>query len=391
MSANGVFDWERPLVELEKRIEELRAFNEQRGMQLSDDIAFLERRAQRLREEIYRNLTPWQRVMMARHSGRPTFLEYVELIFDEFIELHGDRRAGDDGAMVGGIARLEGRPVTVVGTQKGRDTKENLQRNFGLPHPEGYRKALRLMKQAEKFGRPIISFIDVVGAFPGIEAEQRGQGVAIAENIMAMSQLRVPIVVVVTGEGGSGGALAIGVGDRVYMLEHAWYSVISPEMCATILWRDSSRAPEAASILRLTAQDLLSLGVIDGIIPEPLGGAHRDKVRTAQSVKSVLVSALAELDAIPIDELVERRFRRYRSMGVWATAAEAATGGEPGGSRAGAEAAGSGAPQEPVAGVAAREGDAQPPPAVSVSGREERRLRRAARRQAGREGGAGSR
>ncbi|NLG68603.1 MAG: acetyl-CoA carboxylase carboxyl transferase subunit alpha, partial [Firmicutes bacterium] len=208
MAGNGVFDWERPLVELEKRIDELRAFNEERGMQLADDIAFLERRAQRLREEIYRNLTPWQRVMMARHSGRPTFLEYVELIFDDFIELHGDRRAGDDGAMVGGIARLDGRPVTVVGTQKGRDTKENLQRNFGLPHPEGYRKALRLMKQAEKFGRPIVTFVDVVGAFPGIEAEQRGQGVAIAENIMAMSQLRTPIVVVVTGEGGSGGALA---------------------------------------------------------------------------------------------------------------------------------------------------------------------------------------
>ncbi|HEY8424568.1 MAG TPA: acetyl-CoA carboxylase carboxyltransferase subunit alpha [Limnochordales bacterium] len=386
MAANGVFDWERPLVELEKRIEELRAFNEEKGMQLNDDIAFLERRAQRLREEIYRNLTPWQRVMMARHSGRPTFLEYVELIFDEFIELHGDRRAGDDGAMVGGIARLEGRPVTVVGTQKGRDTKENLQRNFGLPHPEGYRKALRLMKQAEKFGRPIITFVDVVGAFPGIEAEQRGQGVAIAENIMAMSQLRTPIVVVVTGEGGSGGALAIGVGDRVYMLEHAWYSVISPEMCATILWRDSSRAPEAASILRLTAQDLLSLGVIDGIIPEPLGGAHRDKVRTAQSVKEVLLSALAELDAIPLDELVERRFRRYRSMGAWTVAPEAGSS-QPVGPLAGGVVADSGEAD----GRSATDAPQELRAAVPLPESEEPRARRGARRQGSKEGGATSR
>ncbi len=387
MAGNGVFDWERPLVELEKRIEELRAFNEERGMQLADDIAFLERRAQRLREEIYRNLTPWQRVMMARHSGRPTFLEYVELIFDDFIELHGDRRAGDDGAMVGGIARLDGRPVTVVGTQKGRDTKENLQRNFGLPHPEGYRKALRLMKQAEKFGRPIVTFVDVVGAFPGIEAEQRGQGVAIAENIMAMSQLRTPIVVVVTGEGGSGGALAIGVGDRVYMLEHAWYSVISPEMCATILWRDSSRAPEAASILRLTAQDLLSLGVIDGIIPEPLGGAHRDKVRTAQSVKEVLRSALAELESIPLDELVERRFLRYRSMGAWKVATEAGSPQQAAGTladavaAAGAEAQGHGATepsQEAPSEAPVREGDGS-------------RARRGSRRQGAKDGGGTSR
>ncbi|WP_324669846.1 acetyl-CoA carboxylase carboxyltransferase subunit alpha [Geochorda subterranea] len=387
MAGNGVFDWERPLVELEKRIDELRAFNEERGMQLADDIAFLERRAQRLREEIYRNLTPWQRVMMARHSGRPTFLEYVELIFDDFLELHGDRRAGDDGAMVGGIARLDGRPVTVVGTQKGRDTKENLQRNFGLPHPEGYRKALRLMKQAEKFGRPIVTFVDVVGAFPGIEAEQRGQGVAIAENIMAMSQLRTPIVVVVTGEGGSGGALAIGVGDRVYMLEHAWYSVISPEMCATILWRDSSRAPEAASILRLTAQDLLSLGVIDGIIPEPLGGAHRDKVRTAQSVKEVLRSALAELESIPLDELVERRFRRYRSMGAWKVATEAGSPQQAAGTLADAVAAADAGAH----GHGATEPSQEAPSEAPVREGDESRARRGSRRQGAKDGGGTSR
>ncbi|WRP16305.1 acetyl-CoA carboxylase carboxyltransferase subunit alpha [Carboxydochorda subterranea] len=317
MPSNGVFEWERPLVELERRLAELKAFSSERGMELHQEIAFLERRAQRLREEIYRNLTPWQRVMMARHSGRPTFLDYVALLFEDFVELHGDRKAGDDGALVGGVARFDGRPVTLIGTQKGRDTKENLQRNFGLPHPEGYRKALRLMKQAEKFGRPIISFVDVVGAFPGIEAEQRGQGVAIAENIMAMAALRTPIVVIVTGEGGSGGALAIGVGDRVYMLEHAWYSVISPEMCATILWRDSSRAAEAAAILKLTAQDLLRFGVIDGVIPEPPGGAHRDRARTAEAIRSVLREALEELGRLSVDALVEQRFRRYRNMGVW--------------------------------------------------------------------------
>lgn len=396
MPSNGIFEWERPLIELEKRLNELRAFNDEKGMRLNDEIAFLERRAQRLREEIYRNLTPWQRVMMARHSGRPTFLEYVELIFDDFIELHGDRKAGDDGAMVGGIARLDGRPVTVIGTQKGRDTKENLQRNFGLPHPEGYRKALRLMKQAEKFRRPIITFIDVVGAFPGIEAEQRGQGVAIAENIMAMSQLRTPIVVVVTGEGGSGGALAIGVGDRVYMLEHAWYSVISPEMCATILWRDSSRAPEAASILRLTAQDLLSFGVIDGIIPEPLGGAHRDKAQTARAVGETIRKALSELEAIPIDELVEQRFRRYRHMGVWASAVEAAMAGQAPAAEGVAEGAGHAAPAEglPV-GAEGAAPPAQEDPAegaraaaVPASGREEGRGRRGARRGGLKEGGA---
>lgn len=327
MLSNGVFEWERPLVELEQRLNELKTFSSEQGVDLAEEIAALERQAQRLRQELYSSLTPWQRIMVARHSGRPTFLDYVGLIFDEFLELHGDRRFGDDAAMVGGLARFEGRPVTVIGTQKGRDTKENLRRNFGLPHPEGYRKALRLMRQAEKFGRPIITFIDVVGAFPGIEAEQRGQGVAIAENIQAMAQLRTPIVCIVTGEGGSGGALAIGVGDRVYMLEHAWYSVISPEMCATILWRDSSKAPEAAALLRLTAQDLLQFGVIDGVIPEPPGGAHRDPKRTAGAIRETLRQALQELEILSIDALVRQRFERYRRAGVWATEATADAGG----------------------------------------------------------------
>ncbi|HEY8486491.1 MAG TPA: acetyl-CoA carboxylase carboxyltransferase subunit alpha [Limnochordales bacterium] len=324
MPAHAPFEWERPLLELEQRLAELRAFSSERGVRLQEEIEALEQRAQRLREEIYRNLTPWQRVLMARHSGRPTFLDYVAMLFDDFIELHGDRRFRDDPAVVGGLARFEGRPVTVIGTQKGRDTKENLRRNFGLPHPEGYRKALRLMQQAEKFGRPIITFIDVVGAFPGIEAEQRGQGVAIAENIMAMAELRTPIVCVVTGEGGSGGALAIGVGDRVFMLEHAWYSVISPEMCATILWRDSRRAPEAAAMLRLTAQDLLELGIIDGIIPEPLGGAHREPRQTAEAIRGALRRALEELEGVDPEELVARRYQRYRSYGVWVQKEQAA-------------------------------------------------------------------
>ncbi len=236
--ANGVFEWEKPLVELEKRIAELQSFTQEKAIDFSEEIKTLERKAESLRREIYANITPWQRVQMARHKDRPTTLDYIEMIFDDFMELHGDRTVRDDAAIVGGLASLNGRAVTVVGPQKGRgrDTKENLLRNFGLPHPEGYRKALRLMRQAAKFKRPIISLIDVVGAFPGVEAEERGQGVVIAECIRYMSFLEVPIICIITGEGGSGGALAIGVGDRLLMLENAWYSVISPEMCAQILW-----------------------------------------------------------------------------------------------------------------------------------------------------------
>lgn len=309
------FEWERPLIELEERIRELENFTDQRGIDLTDEITSLKRRADQLRKEIFANLTPWQRVLLARHPGRPTTLEYIERIFDEFVELHGDRTFRDDPAMVGGIARLNGRPVTVIGPQKGRDTKENIRRNFGLPHPEGYRKAMRLMKQAERFGRPIITLIDVVGAYPGIEAEQRGQGLVIAEAILAMSDLRVPIISVITGEGGSGGALAIGVGDRVWMLENAWYSVISPEMCAQILWKDTKRAAEAAEVLRLTARDLAELGVIDGVIPEPMGGAHRDKDATARNIKEVLTRELKALEGMDPDELVAARHQRYRQMG----------------------------------------------------------------------------
>lgn len=313
---NGVFEWETPLVELEKRIAELRRFTDEEGIDFSDEIETLELKAEKLRRDIYESITPWQRVQMARHPKRPTTLDYIELIFDDFFELHGDRTYRDDEAIVGGIALLDGRPVTVIGPQKGRDTKENIRRNFGLPHPEGYRKAMRLMEQAEKFGRPIISLIDVVGAYPGIEAEERGQGVVIAEAIRRMSFFEVPIVCVVTGEGGSGGALAIGVGNRVLMLEHAWYSVISPEMCAQILWRDAKRAPEASESLRLTASDLVAMKVVDEVIREPLGGAHRDRETTAESIKEAVGRHLQDLDHLTPEQLVEERLQRFRHLGA---------------------------------------------------------------------------
>ncbi|NLN28149.1 MAG: acetyl-CoA carboxylase carboxyltransferase subunit alpha [Firmicutes bacterium] len=319
---NGVFEWEKPLVELERRIEELQAFTVKEGIDLSDEIATLERKAESLRRQIYASLTPWQRVMIARHKERPTTLDYIGLIFDEFFELHGDRAVREDAAMVGGIALLDGRPVTVIGPQKGRSTKENIRRNFGLPHPEGYRKAMRLMKQAEKFNRPVISLIDVVGAYPGIEAEERGQGVLIAESIRCMSALTVPTICVITGEGGSGGALAIGVGDRVLMLENAWYSVISPEMCAQILWRDTSRAAEAAKLLRLTAADLAEFGIVDEVIPEPLGGAHRDPEKVAAAMKEAIVRHLSALDGLSKDELLSARHEKYRKIGAYTVRTE---------------------------------------------------------------------
>lgn len=314
---NGVFEWEKPLVELEQKIAELQRFTKEKGIDFSEEIKTLERKAESLRREIYANITPWQRVQMARHKDRPTTLDYIELIFTGFTELHGDRTIRDDAAIVGGLAFLEGQPVTVVGPQKGRgrDTKENIMRNFGLPHPEGYRKALRLMQQAAKFGRPIISLIDVVGAYPGIEAEQRGQGVVIAECIRYMSYLPVPIVCIITGEGGSGGALAIGVGDRVLMLENAWYSVISPEMCAQILWRDTAKAADAAAVLHLTATDLHTIGVIDEVLPEPMGGAHRNPQVVAATMKAAIMRHLAELATVPPDRLVSERLAKYRKIG----------------------------------------------------------------------------
>lgn len=309
------FEWEKPLLELEERIKELKQFCTRAEMDFSEELANLERKAWDLRREIYANLTPYQRVLMARHPQRPTTLDYIRLVFDDFLELRGDRAFRDDGAIVGGIAVLDGQPVTVLGPQKGRDTKENIARNFGLPHPEGYRKALRLMKQAEKFGRPVVTFIDLVGAYPGVEAEERGQGLVIAECIEAMSFLRTPIIAVITGEGGSGGALVLGVADRILMLENAWYSVISPEMCAAILWRDASRAEEAAEVLRLTPTDLLRFGIIDDVITEPLGGAHRDHSFTGLQVRAFLRRYLALVKKIPVEQLVEERLARFRRIG----------------------------------------------------------------------------
>jgi len=304
-------DFEKPLLELEARLAELH----QAGS--PEETARLEERLRRLQRKVFANLTPWQRVQLARHPRRPYTLDFIRLLMEDFVELHGDRVFGDDRAVVGGLARLQGQSVVVVGHQKGRDTREKILRNFGMPHPEGYRKALRLMKLAEKFGKPVVTFIDTPGAYPGIGAEERGQAEAIARNLREMAALRVPIVVLVTGEGGSGGALALGVGDRVLMLEHAVYSVISPEGCAAILWEDATRAPEAAEILRLTAADLLKLGVIDRIVREPPGGAHRDWEGTAEAVRGALRETLDELRALGPDELVGQRYAKFRRIGVF--------------------------------------------------------------------------
>lgn len=312
---NGSLDFEKPLYELEKRIAELRQFTSDKEIDFSAEIRTLEEKAESLRQQIYANLTPWQRVLLARHPRRPLSLDYIDRIFDDFLEVHGDRNYRDDKAIVGGIGLLDGRPVTVVAEQKGKDTKENIARSFGWPYPEGYRKAMRLMKQAEKFGRPVVTLIDTAGAFPGLEAEERGQAEAIARNLFEMAQLEVPVICVVIGEGGSGGALAIGVGDRVYMLENAVYSVISPEGCAAILWHDAELKAQAADALHLTAADLLGLGVIHGIIPEPIGGAHRDYDEAARQVKDYLARALGEVGKLSVADLKAQRYAHYRNLG----------------------------------------------------------------------------
>ncbi len=307
-------DFEKPLVELEARIA---AFRQSGRPEAEAEAAELEERLRRLQKKVFGRLTPWQRVQLARHPRRPYTLDFIRLLTEDFVELHGDRAFGDDHAIVGGLARFEERSVVVVGHQKGRDTKEKLFRNFGMPHPEGYRKGLRLMQLAEKFGKPVLTFIDTPGAYPGLGAEERGQAEAIARNLREMAGLRTPIVALVTGEGGSGGALALGVADRVLMLEHAIYSVISPEGCAAILWEDAKRAKEAAEVLRITAPDLLKLGVVDGVIAEPPGGAHRSWERTAEEVRGTLRSVLAELRGLTGDELVQRRYAKFRRMGVF--------------------------------------------------------------------------
>lgn len=311
-------DFERPLVELEERIRTLEASAANGGVDVADEVAHLRRKAARLSRDIFSRLEPWQRVLLARHARRPTTLDLIDEIFTEFMPLYGDRQYRDDPAVVGGLAYLDSQPVLVIGHQKGRDTRSNLQRNFGMAHPEGYRKALRLMGLAERFGRPIITLIDTPGAYPGLGAEERGQAEAIARNLREMAALRVPSVAIVTGEGGSGGALALGVADRIYMLENAIYSVISPEGCAAILWRDAAKAPEAAQAMRLTAADALALRLIDGIVIEPVGGAHRDHDGAALAIKAQLLDALAELKELPPAVLRERRLAKYLAMGQWA-------------------------------------------------------------------------
>jgi acetyl-CoA carboxylase carboxyl transferase subunit alpha len=315
----GELPFEKPLVELQEKIKELRRFTEEEGIDFSDEVARLEQKAKELAEQIYGNLTPWQRVQLSRHPDRPTTLDYIQHIFTDFIEVHGDRVFGDDPAIVGGIARLDGMPVTVVGHQKGKDTKENISRNFGMAHPEGYRKALRIMQQANKFNRPIICFINTSGAYPGKAAEERGQSEAIARNLREMAGFRVPIICVVIGEGGSGGALAIGVGNRVYMLENSTYSVISPEGAAAILWKDASLAMRAAETMKITAPDLLELGVIDGIIEEPFGGAHRDPAMQAKLLKAKLLEGLEQLRKMSPEELIQDRYQKFKRIGAYAS------------------------------------------------------------------------
>lgn len=313
-------EFEKPIEELELKIEELKRLSDGKDLDITSEIKKLEKKARDLRTEIFQNLTRWQKTQIARHPDRPYTLDYIELIAEDFMELHGDRVFSDDPAVVGGLGKLGGTPVVFVGHQKGRGVKERIRRNFGQPHPEGYRKALRLMKLAERFKKPVVTFIDTPGAYPGIGAEERGQAEAIARNLLEMSRLRTPIVSVVIGEGGSGGAIAIGVADRLYMLEYSVYSVISPEGCASILWRkngdltaeDFSRAADA---LKPTAGDLLGFNIINDIIPEPPGGAHRDPKATAKSIKETVVQALEELKAKPPGKLIEERYRRLRKFG----------------------------------------------------------------------------
>lgn len=315
MAYEAELDFERPLLELEKKIEELRSVQEKDRVDLTAELAGLRKRAEDLKRSIFSNLTPWQRVLVARHPRRPYALDYVGYIFTDFVELHGDRHFSDDPAVICGLARIDGHAIVVIGQQKGRDTKENLMRNFGMMHPEGYRKALRFMKLAEKFHRPVVSLIDTPGAYPGIGSEERGQSEAIARNLLEMSMLRTPIVAAVIGEGGSGGALGIGVADRILMLENATYSVITPEGCAAILWRTAKHAPEAAAALKMTSRDLKELGVIDEVVSEPLGGAHRDPVGTAAALKSAILNNLRDLNGVPTDDLLDRRYDKFRAMG----------------------------------------------------------------------------
>ena len=313
---NGL-DFEKPIIELERKIEELKGFTARADLDISGEVKRLEEKLAQIKGEVYSNLTAWQRVQLARHPKRPYTLDYIDAIMTDFVELRGDRHFADDRAIVCGLAKVNGENIAVIGHQKGRDTKENLERNFGCANPEGYRKALRVMKFAEKFSLPVIVLIDTPGAYPGIGAEERGQAEAIAYNLREMSGLKTIVLVFVIGEGGSGGALGIGVGDRVYVLENAYYSVISPEGCAAILWKERSRAPEAASALKLTAKDLFEMRIIDGIIKEPLGGAHRGAEETAENIKEAITRDIPELRMLSKEKLVEARYAKFRSIGIF--------------------------------------------------------------------------
>ena len=313
--AKVVLEFEKPIYELEQKIEEIKNLSE--NVDVSDEVKTLEKKVGQLRENIFSNLTRWQRVQLARHPERPYTLDYIQNMTTDFVELHGDRAYGDDKAIVGGFAKLDGQPVMIIGHQKGRDTKSNLYRNFGMPNPEGYRKALRLMKLAAKFKRPIITFLDTPGAYPGLEAEERGQAEAIARNLFEMSHFPVPIIVVIIGEGASGGALGIGVGDKMLMLENTWYSVIAPESCSSILWKSWEYKEQAAEALRLTPPDLLEQKIIDRIIPEPLGGAHRNPQQAALILKDALIEELKSLMKLKPEKLVEKRIEKFCNMGAW--------------------------------------------------------------------------
>jgi acetyl-CoA carboxylase carboxyl transferase subunit alpha len=316
MAAAYVLPFEKPVVELVTRVRELRELA-RADRALEPELRRLEDKAAKLARELFAELSPWQKVQLSRHPNRPYTLDYVERMLEDFVELHGDRSFGDDAAIVGGLARIRGRSVVLVGHQKGRGAKDNVKRNFGMPHPEGYRKALRLYEMASRFGLPILTLVDTAGAYPGIGAEERGQSEAIGACLATMARARVPIIATIIGEGGSGGALALGVANRVLVLEYGWYSVISPEGCASILWKDGSKADEAAARLKLTAPDLLRLGIVDRIVEEPAGGAHQDPDTAAKLLDAAIADTLKELDRLTPDELVEDRYRRFRRMGAF--------------------------------------------------------------------------
>ena len=312
-----LLDFEKPLFELQQKIQSIRELAEESGVDVSSQLQPLETKYGQLQEEIFSNLSPAQRLQLARHPRRPSTLDYIQTITDEWIELHGDRGGRDDPALVGGIARLDGMAVMMLGHQKGRDTKDNVARNFGMAAPSGYRKAMRLMEHANRFGMPILTFIDTPGAWPGLEGEELGQGEAIAYNLREMFLLEVPIICTVIGEGGSGGALGIGVGDRLLMLEHSVYTVATPEACAAILWKDAKKAPQAAEALRITAQDLKQLGILDYILPEPWGGAHANSIKAAETLRHALITNLKELLSLGITDLQEQRYQKFRQMGIF--------------------------------------------------------------------------